>query len=57
MKIKLAILLFFVLGTVSLTAQPAFDPDVDDVAPLPGIALALAAGVMVGIREIRRRKL
>ncbi len=48
----------FIIGaTITVAAQgPGFADDVDDVAPIPGIALAIAAAVGIGVVKLRRNK-
>lgn len=51
--------LLIVMLTLSSTAfaqAPPFDPDVDDVAPLPGIMFAIIAAVGIGIVKLRAKK-
>ena len=47
---------FICLTTVASAQGPGFVDDVDDVAPIPGIALALAAAVGLGVVKLRRNK-
>jgi len=48
---------FITCATMAVAAQgPGFVDDVDDVAPIPGIALAIAAAVGIGVVKLRRNK-
>ena len=53
MKKYLILLLFLLVSTLS-SAQPGFDPEVDDVAPIPGLILAAVAAIGVGVYKLRR---
>lgn len=54
---KLIALLAFLTLSVSAAAQPAFDPTVDDPgAPIPGIAIAIAAAIGIAVVKLRRNK-
>lgn len=57
MKRFLLTVSFVICATMAVAAQgPGFDDDVDDVAPIPGIALAIAAAVGIGVVKLRRNK-
>ncbi|WP_181072526.1 hypothetical protein [Nonlabens tegetincola] len=57
MKAKLYITLILLLVSNSIVmAQPGFDDTVEDVAFIPGIALAIAAALGIGIRKIMKKK-
>ncbi len=56
LKNRLVFLMVVLLVSASAAAQPAFDPDVDDVAPVPGIALALAVGLYLGVKQLRNKE-
>ncbi|WP_167342731.1 hypothetical protein [Nonlabens sp. SY33080] len=57
MKAKLYITLIILLVSNSIVmAQPGFDDTVEDVAFIPGIALAIAAALGIGIRKIMKKK-
>jgi hypothetical protein len=56
---KIILTFAFTLGCLTaVSAQaPGFDDDVEDVAaPIPGIALAVAAAVGIGVAKLRRNK-
>ncbi len=53
MKKNIVLLLFLFVSTLSL-AQPGFDPDVEDTAPIPGIILTIGAAIGVGVYKLRR---
>ncbi|MGB3592386.1 MAG: hypothetical protein WBA16_11940 [Nonlabens sp.] len=55
-KKHLLFVLIALLSSVYATAQPGFDPDVDDVAPIPGLLLAAAAGIVVGVKYLKENK-
>jgi hypothetical protein len=50
--IFLAILM---IATTSAYAQPGFDNTVDDVAPIPGIVIAIIAAIGIGIVKLRKK--
>ncbi|WP_157539248.1 MULTISPECIES: hypothetical protein [Nonlabens] len=57
MKAKLYITLIVLIVSNSIVmAQPGFDDTVEDVAFIPGIALAIAAALGIGIRKIMKKK-
>ena len=57
MKAKLYITLIVLIVSNSIVmAQPGFDDTVEDVAFIPGIALAIAAALGIGIRNIMKKK-
>ncbi|MEE2801101.1 MAG: hypothetical protein VX550_02855 [Bacteroidota bacterium] len=57
MKAKLYITLIILIVSNSIVmAQPGFDDTVEDVAFIPGIALAIAAALGIGIRKIMKKK-
>lgn len=47
--------LLFVVTTAAF-AQPGFDDTVDDVAAIPGLLLAIAAAVGIGVAKLRNKK-
>ena len=57
MKAKFYITLIVLIVSNSIVmAQPGFDDTVEDVAFIPGIALAIAAALGIGIRKIMKKK-
>lgn len=52
----IALAAFLTLSTTAFAQGPAFDDDVEDVAPIPGIALAIAAAVGIGVVKLKRNK-
>ena len=57
MKAKLYITLIVLIVSNSIVmAQPGFDDTVEDVAFIPGIVLAIAAALGIGIRKIMKKK-
>lgn len=46
----------FLLISTSAYAQPAFEEVVDDTAPIPGIFIAIAAAIGLGIMNQLRTK-
>lgn len=52
---KLVLFAFILIGSIA-NAQPGFDDTVEDVAFIPGIALAIAAALGIGIRKIMKKK-
>jgi len=55
-NIKLIAVIAFLTVSTAAMAQPVFDTDVPDEAPIPGIALAIAAAIGVGVVKLRRNK-
>jgi len=52
-NLKKTFLFFIALGTLTIaSAQPAFEEEVDDTAPIPGIVIAVLAGLFIGGRKI-----
>ncbi|MEN8817196.1 MAG: hypothetical protein ABF274_10070 [Nonlabens sp.] len=47
--------LFLVITTISY-AQPTFEEEVEDVASIPGLFLALAAAIGIGILKFRNKE-
>lgn len=55
-KTFVAFALCLFMTTISI-AQPGFEETVDDVAPIPGILLAIAVAVGLGVRKtLKSRK-
>lgn len=44
------------LFSVIAFAQPGFEDDVEDVAPIPGLVLAAVAGLAIGAKKIYSSK-
>lgn len=57
MKINKTIVLVMIIGIISpvIYAQPGFAPDTGDVAPIPGIVVAMAAALGIGIYSLKRK--
>lgn len=60
-NLKLITLVAFLTLSITAFAQPDFGPDGDNVndanqAPIPGIALAIAAAVGIGVVKLKRDK-
>ncbi|MBF4984699.1 hypothetical protein FNJ87_10265 [Nonlabens mediterrranea] len=55
-NIKLIALIAFLTLSMTAVAQPGFVEDVPDAAPIPGIALAIAAAVGIGFVKLKRKK-
>ena len=47
-------LLFFILFTTISVAQPGFENDIEDTAPIPGIFLAVSAAVGLIVVKLRQ---
>ena len=58
MKNKYVILAILIVITTTVQAQPGFDQGVDDVGtvPIPGILLAIAVAVGLGVTKLRSKK-
>ena len=54
-NIKLITLVAFLTVSTAAMAQPGFAGDVGD-APIPGIALAIAAAIGLGVVKLKRNK-
>ncbi|PPK93274.1 hypothetical protein LY01_02559 [Nonlabens xylanidelens] len=57
MKTNKILLTIFVIVTFSvvINAQAAFDPEVEDVAALPGLLAAAIAGLLIGGKKLLRK--
>ena len=57
MKTNKILLTVFVIVTFSVVtnAQAAFDPEVEDVAALPGLLAAAIAGLWIGGKKLLRK--
>ncbi|MEO9954670.1 hypothetical protein [Nonlabens sp.] len=57
MKINKILLAIFVIVTFSVltNAQAAFDPEVEDVAVLPGLVVATMEGLFIGGKKLLRK--
>jgi hypothetical protein len=55
-KKKMFALVAFFTVLSYVNAQPGFDDDVQDVAPIPGLLLAAIAGLVIGVRKIYHKK-
>ncbi|KEZ92627.1 hypothetical protein [Nonlabens ulvanivorans] len=57
-NIKSIALIAFLTLSMTAMAQPGFPDgtDVEDAAPIPGIALAIAAAVGIGFVKLKRKK-
>ncbi|WP_405369129.1 hypothetical protein [Nonlabens sp. Asnod2-A12] len=57
MKIKKVLLTIIVIVAFSsvASAQAAFDPEVEDVAALPGLLIAAVAGLCIGGKKMLRK--
>jgi hypothetical protein len=54
---KTMFVLIALLAFVSYAnAQPGFDPDVVDAAPIPGLLLAAIVGLVIGAKKIYHKK-
>ena len=52
---RAVVLLFILISSVSLTAQPTFEEDVVDGIPLDGgLSLLIAGAVAYGIKKLRK---
>ncbi|MFT5926051.1 MAG: hypothetical protein ACI9WL_000794 [Rubritalea sp.] len=49
------VLAILMIATTSAYAQPGFDNTVDDVAPIPGIVIAIIAAIGIGIVKLRKK--
>jgi hypothetical protein len=49
------VLAILMIATTSAYAQPGFDNTVDDVAPIPGIVIAIIAALGIGIVKLRKK--
>jgi hypothetical protein len=49
------VLVILMISTTSAFAQPGFDDSVDDVAPIPGIVIAIIAAIGIGIVKLRKK--
>lgn len=58
-RLKLFTIILALVFTAGLSAQGAWDDDVDDTGAAPidgGISILLAAGALYGIRKLRNNK-
>lgn len=56
MKAKLYITLILLIVSNSIVmAQPGFDDTVEDVAPIPGLLIAAAAAIGIGVRSVYKK--
>lgn len=53
-KVLLTIIVIVSFSTVA-SAQAAFDPQVEDVAALPGLLIAAIAGLFIGGKKLLRK--
>ncbi|AZQ44684.1 hypothetical protein [Nonlabens ponticola] len=57
-SLKLTITACLLFVGMTAMAQPSFEEDVNDTeaAPIPGIAYAMAAGMMIGVARLYKKK-
>lgn len=53
---KYIVLALCLVITTVCFAQPGFERDVEDVASIPGIFLAIAAAIGIGVSKFRNKK-
>jgi hypothetical protein len=53
-NLRTTLVVGMLLCGTALYAQPSFDTDVDDVeqAPIPGLAIAAAVGIAIGVKKV-----
>ncbi|WP_167342721.1 MULTISPECIES: hypothetical protein [Nonlabens] len=51
---KLVLFAFILIGSIA-SAQPGFDDTVEDVAPIPGLLIAAAAAIGIGVRSVYKK--
>ena len=57
MRNKKYILLVLMLLVISVSyAQPGFDDDIEDVAPIPGLVVAVVAAIGLGTAKLIKKK-
>jgi len=54
-KLIIAVVFTLLLSVVSNAQGPGFVDDVDDVAPIPGIVLAIVSALGIGIYSLRNK--
>lgn len=57
MRNKKYILLVLMLLVISVSyAQPGFDDDIEDTAPIPGLVVAVVAAIGLGAAKLIKKK-
>ena len=57
MRNKKYILLVLMLLVISVSyAQPGFDDDIEDTAPIPGLVVAVVAAIGLGTAKLIKKK-
>jgi hypothetical protein len=53
---KYIVLVILLTASSAIYAQPGFDPGIEDTAPIPGIFLAIAAAIGIGVAKYKVKK-
>lgn len=57
MRNKKYVLLVLMLLVISVSyAQPGFDDDIEDTAPIPGLVIAVVAAIGLGAAKLIKKK-
>ncbi len=55
-KLNSALVVTLLISVCSYAQGPGFADDVDDVAPIPGIVLAIISALCIGVYSLRKKK-
>lgn len=56
LKVILTFALIFATTLSSFAQGPGFVDDVDDVAPIPGIVMAIISAICIGVYSLRNKR-